>query len=69
MIDPAACGASRIKLNRNPHLKYMSSGVQRPKNDLCQVMALPKLAGKKKKYKKKYTIITQWVNASRRRWD
>jgi hypothetical protein len=27
------------------------------------------LAGKKKKYKKKYTIITQWVNASRRRWD
>ena len=51
MVDPAASGASRIKWRRNPHLKNTSSGVQRPRDDLCQVMALQKLAWKKRKKK------------------
>jgi hypothetical protein len=47
MVDPAASGASRIKWRRNPHLKYPSSDVQRPRDDLGHDTALQKLSKKK----------------------
>jgi len=48
MVDPAASGASRIKWRRSPHLKYPSSDVQRPWDDLGHDTTLHKLSEEKK---------------------